>query len=186
MSRNVGNVPFGKSAQWRLKSAYASAQSDQNLCCTHEETWHLCLSKMRLVKILIRLRECAVWSESSLGAHIRRYVFDVAVRMILISNVHRQSTYIIYFLVFKWSLYTFYKWISWNKATPFQPRHVKNVLGAVNKDTVKSGPRLMGFLVILPYIFSVVVTIKKFFGLKQKILHIIVIHVFNLQNLQFL
>ena len=27
------------------------------------------------LKILIRLRECAGWSESSLGAHIQRYVF---------------------------------------------------------------------------------------------------------------
>ena len=33
------------------------------------------LSKMRPVKIQIRLRNCAVWSESSLGAHIRWYVF---------------------------------------------------------------------------------------------------------------
>ena len=33
------------------------------------------VSKMLLVKIQIRLRECAVWSESSLVAHVRRYVF---------------------------------------------------------------------------------------------------------------
>ena len=31
--------------------------------------------KMRPVKILIRLCECAGWSESSLGAHVRRYIF---------------------------------------------------------------------------------------------------------------
>ena len=35
---------------------------------------HHWLSKMFAVKILIRLRECAGWSESSLGAHVRRYV----------------------------------------------------------------------------------------------------------------
>ena len=33
------------------------------------------LSKMRSVMILISLCECAGWSESSLGAHVRRYVF---------------------------------------------------------------------------------------------------------------
>ena len=32
-------------------------------------------SKMRTVNILTRLRECAGWFESSLGAHIQRYVF---------------------------------------------------------------------------------------------------------------
>ena len=38
-------------------------------------TLHHWLFKMRPVKILIRLRECAVWSESSLGAHVCSYVF---------------------------------------------------------------------------------------------------------------
>ena len=33
------------------------------------------LSKICLVKILIRLRACAGWSESSLDAYVRRYVF---------------------------------------------------------------------------------------------------------------
>ena len=41
----------------------------------HEETLHPWLSKMRLVKSLIRLRECAGWSESSLSAQVQRYVF---------------------------------------------------------------------------------------------------------------
>ena len=36
---------------------------------------HLWLPKMCPVMILIRLRICAGWSESSLGAHARRYVF---------------------------------------------------------------------------------------------------------------
>ena len=36
---------------------------------------HPWLSKQCPVKILIRLRECTGWSESSLGAHVRRYVF---------------------------------------------------------------------------------------------------------------
>ena len=45
------------------------AQSDQGRRCLHEETLHPWLSKMRLVKVLIRL------PESSPGTHIRRYLF---------------------------------------------------------------------------------------------------------------
>ena len=63
------------SGQRRLKSACASAQSDQSCHCQHKETLHHWLSKMRPAKILIRLRECADRSESSPGAHIRMYVF---------------------------------------------------------------------------------------------------------------
>ena len=55
----VENVPFDMCAQRRLKSACASAQSDQSLRYPHEETAHLWLSKMRPVKIMISLRECA-------------------------------------------------------------------------------------------------------------------------------
>ena len=57
------------------KSTCASAQSDQSSLCPLDETLHPWLSKMRSVKILIRLRECAGLSKSSLGAHVRRYVF---------------------------------------------------------------------------------------------------------------
>ena len=39
---------------------------------TNVASW---LSKISLAKVLIRLRECAVWSDSPLGAHVRRYVF---------------------------------------------------------------------------------------------------------------
>ena len=45
------------------------------LRCSHEETLHPWLSKMRTAKIQIRLRECAGWSESSQGAHVKRYIF---------------------------------------------------------------------------------------------------------------
>ena len=62
------NVPSYIYVQRRLN------QSDQSLHCPHEETLLPWLSKMLAVKILIRLRECAVWSESSLGAHVRRYI----------------------------------------------------------------------------------------------------------------
>ena len=60
----------------RLKSTCSSVQSDQSHRCSREETLHPWLPKMRPVKILIRLRVCAGWSESSLGAHFRRYVFQ--------------------------------------------------------------------------------------------------------------
>ena len=70
-------VPSVLWAQPRLKSACASAQSDQNLRGPHEETLQLWLSKMCTVKILIRLRECAGWSESSLGTRGRKYVFNL-------------------------------------------------------------------------------------------------------------
>ena len=62
-------------AQRSLKSACAFAQSDQSLRCPHEETLHVWLWKMRPVKILIRLCECTAWSEYSLCAHFRRYIY---------------------------------------------------------------------------------------------------------------
>ena len=68
------NVPPDICAQRRHKSACASDQSDQSLRCPHEETLHPWLSKTCPVKILIRLRECAVWSESSLSVYARRYM----------------------------------------------------------------------------------------------------------------
>ena len=64
------NVPFDMCAERRFKLACASARSDQSLGCPHEETLHPWLSKTRSEKILIRLRECAGWSESSLGAQL--------------------------------------------------------------------------------------------------------------------
>ena len=63
------NVHSDMRAQW-LKSACTCMQSDQNLCCPHEETLHPWLSKMHPVKIPIRLHKCTGSSESSLGAYI--------------------------------------------------------------------------------------------------------------------
>ena len=57
----------------RLKSSCASAQANLSLRWAHEETLHPWPSKMHSVKILIRLRERAGWSESSLGAIIMVY-----------------------------------------------------------------------------------------------------------------
>ena len=71
---NWKNIPSAMCAQWRLKPSCTSAHTGKSLCGPHQETLHPKRSKMCPVKILIGLRECAVWSESSLGAHVRRYV----------------------------------------------------------------------------------------------------------------
>ena len=52
-----------------LRSALASAQSDQSLRCPHEESLGPQLPTERTGKTLIRLGGCPGWSESSLGAH---------------------------------------------------------------------------------------------------------------------
>ena len=75
MSRYLRKRTFWSVCPRRLKSACTSAQSDQSLRCPHEDTLHPCLSKMWPVKILIRLRECPGWSESSLGVYVRMFVF---------------------------------------------------------------------------------------------------------------
>ena len=61
-------------ATWENVPSYMCAQrslwldcANQRLRCPPEETLYPRLSNMYLVKILIRLRECAGWSDSSLG-----------------------------------------------------------------------------------------------------------------------
>ena len=51
-----------------LRSAWASAQSDQSLHCPDEESFGPELPIERTEKTLIRLGGCPGWSESSLGA----------------------------------------------------------------------------------------------------------------------
>ena len=67
---NTRKIPSDMCAQRRLKSVRASVQSDQILCCPHDETLSPRLSKMRLVMILIILRECTGWSKSTLATHV--------------------------------------------------------------------------------------------------------------------
>ena len=57
-------------AQQRLRSAWTSAQSDQSLCCPHEEALGPQLPIERTAKTLIRLDGCPGWSQSSLGAKV--------------------------------------------------------------------------------------------------------------------
>ena len=55
--------------QRRLRSPWASAQSDQSLRCPHEESYGPKLPTECTTKTLIRLGGCSSWSESSLGAN---------------------------------------------------------------------------------------------------------------------
>ena len=57
-------------AQGRLRSSWASAQSDQSFRCPHEESLCRYLPIERTSKTMIRLGGCPGWSESSLGAKI--------------------------------------------------------------------------------------------------------------------
>ena len=63
------NQQNGMCAQRSLRSAWASAQSDQSLRCPHEESLGPYLPIECTAKTLIRLGGCPGWSESSLGAH---------------------------------------------------------------------------------------------------------------------
>ena len=70
------NVPSDMRAQRKCRSACVSAQSDQKI------HWQILNSQgwesffMQTTKILARLRGCAGWSESSLCAQVRSYVFS--------------------------------------------------------------------------------------------------------------
>ena len=69
MSRDITKPTKWVYAQRRLRSAWASAQSDQSLRCPREESLGPELLIERTAKTLIRLDGCPGWSESSLGAH---------------------------------------------------------------------------------------------------------------------
>ena len=68
-------------AQRRLRSAWASAQSDQSLRGPHEEALGPYLPIKRTAKTRIRLGGCPVWSESSLGAQSLCWFCRVAARI---------------------------------------------------------------------------------------------------------
>ena len=84
MSRDMTKPTKWVCAQRRLRSAWASAQSDQSLLCPHEERLGLSypLSTRRR---LIRLGGCPGWSESSLGAHSLCWFCHVAAQILFIS-----------------------------------------------------------------------------------------------------
>ena len=62
--------------QLRLRSAWASTQSDQSLYCPHDETLGPQLPIERTAKTLIRLGRCPGWSESLLGTHVSLLVLS--------------------------------------------------------------------------------------------------------------
>ena len=70
MSRLVTKPTKWLCAQRRLRTAWASAQSDQGFRCLHEETLGPQLSTERIAKTLNSLGGCPGWSESSLGARV--------------------------------------------------------------------------------------------------------------------
>ena len=67
MSRNMTKPTKWVCAQRRIRSAWASAQSDQNFQCPHEENWGPQLPIERTVKTMIRLGGCPGWFESSMS-----------------------------------------------------------------------------------------------------------------------
>ena len=82
MSRDKTKPTKWVCAQQRLRSAWASAQSDQSLRCLHEETLGPWLPIERTVKTLIRLGGCPGWSESSLGSfcwfcHVMAHMLNI-------------------------------------------------------------------------------------------------------------
>ena len=86
LSRDMTKQTKWVCAQRRLRSACASAQSDQSLCCPHEESLGPWLSIERTAKTLIRLGGCPGWSESLLGAHSFCWIYHVAARLMIWFN----------------------------------------------------------------------------------------------------
>ena len=74
MGRNVNKRTFWHVCPTKTQIR-AHPRSLTSLRCPHGKQLHPRLSKMRPAKIPIRLRIRAVWSESSLSAHVRRYAF---------------------------------------------------------------------------------------------------------------
>ena len=82
-------------AQQRLRSAWASAQSDQSLRCPHEESLGPYLPIERTEKTLIRLDGCPGWSESLLGAHTILLVLSRGGSFHCINYKQKHTTHII-------------------------------------------------------------------------------------------
>ena len=72
------NQQSGMCAQRRLRSAWASTQSDQNLRCPHEKKAWVLSYPLSAQWRLIRLGGCPGWSESSLGAQSLCWLCHVA------------------------------------------------------------------------------------------------------------
>ena len=84
-------------AQRRLRSARASAQSDQSLRCALNGQLRTETFFMRIAKTLIRLGGCPGWSESSLGAHSLCWLCHVAAKFIKHRPIGK-SNYVVAFI----------------------------------------------------------------------------------------
>ena len=84
------NVTSDMCVQRRLKPACPSAQSERYSLSTWCNFAYL-VSQNAPAEILIRLRECSRWSESSLSAHVQKHVFWAKV-LSKIKKLHRCVT----------------------------------------------------------------------------------------------
>ena len=76
LNHNVRKRPSDRCAQWRFRSACANAQSDLNLYWAHFGLPRVQRFFMQTTKTLVQLRRFAGWFESSMGAHVWRYIFS--------------------------------------------------------------------------------------------------------------
>ena len=83
-------------AQRKLRSALASAQSDQSLRCINEESLDPSLPIERTAKSLIRLGGCPGWSESSLSAQPLCWFCHDAAHILMWCEI---SMHVIFFLL---------------------------------------------------------------------------------------
>ena len=87
-------------AQRRLRSAWASAQSNQSLRCPHEESLGPWLPIERTAKTLIRLGGCPGWSESSLGAQSLCWFCHVAAQVYTVYKLIKRNETTLWFFYY--------------------------------------------------------------------------------------
>ena len=82
LTRDMTKPTKWQCAQRRLRSAWASAKSDQSLRCPHEESLGAQLPTERTAKTLIRLGGILGWSESSLDPQSLCWFWHVVTHLI--------------------------------------------------------------------------------------------------------
>ena len=84
-------------AQRRLRSAWASAQSDQSLCCTFNGQLRTQGFFRQTAKTLIRQGGCPGWSESSLGAHSFGWFCHVVAQLLILMSQYFPYDFMLFF-----------------------------------------------------------------------------------------
>ena len=74
-ARSCKNVSYAIRKQQRRSGAFASAQSDQHLCCSLLRKYYMCTCYTQSFKILASFCSWAGWFESYLVENPRRQVF---------------------------------------------------------------------------------------------------------------